>query len=127
MAGSVIEGQIELRRQIIGVKQDQPNASRREVPYPTLDGGALLKHDYTPLEAAVPRGESPFKTYVHKINFQLLRGRNFAVVSRMSKPIFLCDAASTRGLASRGQGRRDLTAGVWDGARRHRVDAAVRA
>jgi hypothetical protein len=104
MAGGVIEGQVKLRRQIIGVKQDQPNASRREVPYPALDGGALLKHDYTPLETAVPRGESPFKAYVHKNNFQLPRGRNFAVVSRLSKPIFLCDAASTRGWRHRDKG-----------------------
>jgi hypothetical protein len=66
MAGGVIEGQVKLRRQIIGVKQDQPNASRREVPYPALDGGALLKRDDTRLEAPVPRGDSPFKAYVHK-------------------------------------------------------------
>jgi ATP-dependent DNA ligase len=36
---------------------------------------------------------------MHKIDFQLPRGRNLAVVSRLSKPIFLCAAASTRGLA----------------------------
>jgi hypothetical protein len=99
MAGSVIEGQVKLRRHIIGVKQDQTNAGRREVPYPALDGGALAKRDYTRLEAAVPRGDSPFKAWMHKIDFQLPRGRNLAVVSRLSKPIFLCAAASTRGLA----------------------------
>jgi hypothetical protein len=81
----------------------------------------LLKHDYTRLEAAVPRSDSPFKVYVHKTNFQLPRSRNLAVVSRLSKPIFLCDAASihnrVQGWSHRDKERRDLSAGVLDGVR----------
>jgi hypothetical protein len=95
MAGGKVEDQLELGGHITAGRQEQPYASRREVPYPALDGGALLKHDYAPLEAAVPRGASPFKAYVHKTNFQLPRARNFCG-SRLSKLIFLCDAASIR-------------------------------
>jgi hypothetical protein len=51
MAGGAIEDQVKFRRQLNGSGYEQPNAGRREVPYPACDEGVLLKRDHACLEA----------------------------------------------------------------------------
>jgi hypothetical protein len=65
MAGGVIKDQVEFRRQLNGSGHEQPNASRREVPYPACEEGVLLKRDHACLEAPVTRARSLFNASVH--------------------------------------------------------------
>jgi hypothetical protein len=108
VAGRTVEGQVEFRRQITGFSKEEPNAGRREVPYLAFDERARLKRDHARLEAAVPRGESPFNILVHENQV-----RSFPAATIL---LLLSDSASRYFCPRAGLSRRGTRPGVRDAA-----------
>jgi hypothetical protein len=87
-ADGVIEGQVKLVRQNNGIRQQQPNASRREVPYHAFDTEGSFEQDHASLRILMPRRRSSLDTSVLRWRLAAISCDAIPLELRQAQPSF---------------------------------------
>jgi hypothetical protein len=85
-ADGIIEGQVKIVRQNDGIRQHQPNASRREVSYHAFDTESSLKQDHACLRILMPRRRPSLDTSEFRRSQVPIPGDTILLELRQAQP-----------------------------------------